>query len=116
MPKFVPNPTFMAQLNEGIRRALDETGEEAAKEIRNNILPYSSSTAAAVRTERAKVGIEGPQKNITMGGLGPIFEFSKQQTRRTKKGAGRGVFPRREFFNKVRDDIARRGLDLRRYL
>lgn len=112
--QFVPNPNFMPEFKRAVRNALDDKGEEIKKAQVAAIMPFSSSAAAAITSKPAQGGTLS--KEIQMGkGLGPIFEFSKQQARQTQKGANRGVMARREFFNKARR-LAETGLDLDRYL
>lgn len=116
MSSFHLNPSFFPQMEEVLRRGLDDVGDEIVSGSATEIAPYSSKTAAAVNKDPAKGG-STPSVTVRMGrGLGPIFEFSKQRNRQTKAGANRGIFQRRQFFNKTVDRVVSKGLDLRRYL
>lgn len=115
--RFIANPQFFPNVERATVRALDDAGDEIVSKARRNIQPHSSSAARAVTKDSAHQALSGPVVTVKIGrGLGNIFEFSKQQTRFTRSGAGRGVMARREFFNRAIDEVIRRGISLSRYL
>lgn len=114
---FRMDPHFIPQVQTAAVRALDDAGQDIVNNASRYIQPFSSSASRAVTKTRAAMGPHGPVVTVKIGrGLGPIFEFSKQQQRRTRKGAERGVMLRRPFFNRAVDEVIRRGINLSRYL
>lgn len=114
--RFIPNPNYLPHVEDAVIEALDEVGEEIRDQAAKSIGPYSSTTAANIEKESATKDSNGPFVRLRMRGLGSIFEFSKQQNRRTKKGANRGVMRKRPFFNPAKDEVLSKGLPLDRHL
>lgn len=122
MTRFTLNPAFFPEMEKALMRGLDDVGEEIRDEAKGNIASFSSSASRAIRKDPARGGSK-PSVKVRMGkGLGPIFEFSKEQNRQLKgkgkfpAGTNRGVMQRREFFHRAVDKVVSKGLDLRRYL
>jgi hypothetical protein len=115
MSEFVPNPSFMPDLERAVMRELDDVREEMYQDVKRRLSPGAITdkvtvrTTPAKRTGRLEVGIF-----VGYGrGLGPIFEGGTVQ-RSTRRGFNRGQITTANFaMRTARDNAVRRGLSLR---
>lgn len=114
---FIPNPSFDAQLERILFRALDAAGETMATDVKR-LASWSSTIPAATRSSppfRTALGL-GVRVVIGRDGFKTNFFEDGTKSRRTRSGANRGAVAARPHKEPALEAAVRRGLDIGRYL